>query len=192
VSFDWRKVAKVKQVNPQLTVGTLFTTWYADVFQRPTQMLTKWFPKYKQCWKDAPSDSVNWFKFALQTGIVFKLSGSSSFDSNLDLYSDHRYSNNTVEMLRRNYGQNVSSGFYTMYSMGDSEEQHIEAEYKLLRLMEAGGAERVITDNVPRAKRFLRKRNAMKKKDKPLCSSGSIATSNILLFVALLCFLFAQ
>ena len=40
-------------------------------------------------------------------------------------------------MLRRNYGQNVSSGFYTMYSMGDSEEQHIEAEYKLLRLMEA-------------------------------------------------------
>ena len=40
-------------------------------------------------------------------------------------------------MLRRNYGQNVSSGFYTMYSMGDSEEQHIQAEYKLLRLMEA-------------------------------------------------------
>ena len=38
VSFDWRKVAKVKQVNPQLTVGTLFTTWYADVFPRPTQV----------------------------------------------------------------------------------------------------------------------------------------------------------
>jgi len=159
VSFDFRKVHRVKKENPELTVGTLFTTWYADVFDKPTKMLVKAFPKYEQCWKDAPSNKLDWFKFALQSGLVFKLSGSTSFDSNLDLYSDIRYSNDTVATIRKNYGASTSTGFYTMYSMADDELEHFKAEIKLVKLLTEGGAERIITDDVPRVKKFLKKMN---------------------------------
>ena len=36
VSFDRRKVHQVKKRYPEITAGTLFTTWYADV--KPTQV----------------------------------------------------------------------------------------------------------------------------------------------------------
>ncbi len=93
----------------------------------------------------------------LHTGLVFKLSKSSSFDCNLDLYTDTRYSNNTVDMMRVSYGPAISTGFYTMYSMGNLEWQNVEGERKLLKLLKEGGGERVITDNVPRVKEFLKK-----------------------------------
>ena len=121
------------------------------------QLLLKEFPEYRQCWLDAPTDKVEWFKFMLQTSLVFKLSGSSSFDSNLDMYSDTRFSNNTVDMMKENYSADISTGFYTMYSMGNFEFQNIEGEKKLVKLLGEGGGERIISDNVPRAKAFLEK-----------------------------------
>ncbi len=40
VSFDPRKVHQVKTHYPSITAGTLFTTWYADVLEKPTQVIS--------------------------------------------------------------------------------------------------------------------------------------------------------
>ena len=148
-------------------------------------MLIKAFPKYTQCWKDAPTDKLNWFKFALYSGLVFKLSGSSSFDSNLDLYNNPKYSNDTVAMMRVNYRPDVSTGFYTMYSMANEEESNLRDETKLLSLLKQGGGERVISDNVPRVLKFLKK-NSDTKEEGPRCAAGYRVVSSSLLAIPLL------
>ena len=156
ISFDVRKVHRVKSINSNLTVGTLFTSNY-NTMPKPTTQMINTFPKYRQCFLDAPSDAIGYFNFVLKTGLPFKLSGSSSFDCNINLYNNKIFSNNTIAMMRKNYSPDISTGFYTVYSMSNTESENKENEIKLKELLKEGGGERLISDNVPRLRRFLKK-----------------------------------
>ena len=155
VSFDFHKVYAVKQRNPKITVGTLFSPSKISVSKEV--WLAVWFPSFMQCAIDAPNDTFGMFQFVLQTGFPFKYSGSASFDTNIDLYDNAKYSNNTLEMLRRNYNPDISTGFYTVYSMSKTETQNLQDEVKLKNLFAQGGGERMITDDVPRLSKLMGK-----------------------------------
>ena len=157
VSFDFHKVYAVKQRNPKITVGTLFSPNKISV--RKEVWLAAWFPSFMQCAIEAPNDTFGMFQFVLQKGFPFKYSGSVSFDTNIDLYDNPRYSNNTLEMLRRNYNSNISTGFYTVYSMSKTETQNLQDEVKLKNLFAQGGGERMITDDVTRLRKLMGKKS---------------------------------
>ena len=59
-------------------------------------------------------------------------------------------------MIRVNCNPDVGTELKTMYSVENAEWQNVEGEKKLLKLLEEGRRERVISDNVPRSKEFLK------------------------------------
>ena len=59
-------------------------------------------------------------------------------------------------MMRRNYSPDIVTGFYTMYSMWKLEVENKENEIRLKKLL-GEGLTFVVTDNVPRLRRFLGK-----------------------------------
>lgn len=154
VSFDFRKVAAVKNANPRITVGTLFTQKYSTKTKSQYQKANV-FEELNQCLQDAPSDPFELFQFILNYGLLFKASGSSSLDTDILLYNNPKYSNDTLKEIRQNYGNNVSTGFYTIYSMSKTKEENMKDEKKLKQLNAQGGGQRMITDDVPRLRKFL-------------------------------------
>ncbi|XP_066918432.1 uncharacterized protein [Clytia hemisphaerica] len=156
VSFDFRKVKVVKAINPNITVGTLFSQKFADK-PKSRYLEMKELGNLEQCVKDGPEDTLEFFKFVLQSGLFFKQAGSSSFDCDIKLYNNPKYLNKTLPTLRQNYSRTVSTGFYTIYSMGKTEEQHLIDERKALQLIKQGGGQRFITDDVKRARSLLGK-----------------------------------
>lgn len=159
VSFDFRKVAAVKKWNPKIVVGTLFTQKFMPVEKSHYEVAAKSLGNFSQCLQNAPIDNLGFSQFILNTGLLFKASGSSSFDCDINLYNNTSYSNNTLETLRQNYGNGISTGFYTIYSMSKTEEQNTEDEKKLKMLQLDGGGQRMITDDVPRLRKFLKSSN---------------------------------
>lgn len=177
VSFDFRKVKVVKETYPNITVGTLFSQKFAGKSKNDYLQIGG-FENLKQCVKDGPDKPAELFQFVFQSGIYFKESGSSSLDCDLKLYNNPLYSNNTIQSLRHNYSSTISSGFYTMYSVGKSEEQNVLDEKKARSLIQLNGGQRFITDDVKRARKFLGKTS----------SSGSIvvqSTTQMILMVSL-------
>ena len=167
VSFDFHKVYAVKQRNPKITVGTLFSPSKISIPKEA--WLAEWFPSFMQCAIEAPNDTFGIFQFVLQAGLPFKYSGSASFDTNIDLYDNAKYSNNTLEMLRRNYNPDISTGFYTVYGMFKTETQNLQDEVKLKNLYAQGGGERMITDDVTRLRKLMEKEStAVKMNGQPL------------------------
>ena len=180
VSFDFRKVKVVKETNPNITVGTLFTQKFAGK-SKYDYLQIEGFDNLEQCIKDGPDEPVELFRFVFQSGIYFKESGSSSLDCDLKLYDNPLYSNNTIKTLRQNYSSTISSGFYTMYSVGKKEKQNVLDEKKARTLIQLNGGQRFITDDVKRALKFLGK-----------TSSGSSAMHDgkqMILMVSLFIFL---
>jgi len=154
VSFDIRKVKAIKDLNDNITVGTLFTQKHS-VIPKSRYLEMKELGDLQQCVQDAPNDTIQFFQFVLQSGLLFKQSGSSSFDCDIKLYNNPAYSNNTIDTLRKNYGAEISTGFYTMFSMGKSEGENSRDAEKAKLLIESGGGQRFITDDVERARNFL-------------------------------------
>ena len=164
VSFDFRKVKVVKDTNPNITVGTLFTQKFASKSKNDYLQIGG-FGNLKQCVKDGPDEPAELFQLIFESGIYFKVSGSSSLDCDLKLYDNPLYSNHTIQTLRHNYSSTISSGFYTMYSLGKKEQQNVLDEKKARTLIQLNGGQRIITDDVKRVRKFLSKTS----------SSGSIA-----------------
>ena len=156
VSFDFRKVKVVKETNSNITVGTLFTQKFATR-SKSEYLQMKGLGNLEQCVKDGPDESMEFFRFVFQSGIFFKQSGSSSLDCDLKLYYNPLYSNNSIQTLRHNYSRTISTGFYTMYSVGKTEQQNLLDEKKALKLIQMGSGQRFITDDVKRARKFLGK-----------------------------------
>lgn len=154
VSFDFRKIAAVKRANPRITTGTLFTQKFSNKPKSLYQAVNE-FQSLNRCLQDAPNDPLELFKFVLNYGLLFKASGSSSFDTDIVLYNNPSYSNTTLKTLRQSYGNNVSTGFYTVYSMSKTEEENKKDEIKLKQLFAQGGGQRMITDDVPRLRKLL-------------------------------------
>lgn len=148
ISFDYRKIAVVKSHNPNIVVGTL----YSHKFSTYPKLLRarEYFPALSNCIADAPTDPFGYFKFTLNSGLLFKASGSSSIDCDITLYNNAKYSNDTIAMMHKNYSPDISTGFYTVYSLSKTEKQNKQDEIKTKELIKQGGGHRLITDDVPR------------------------------------------
>lgn len=177
VSFDYRKLKAVKQFNNNITVGTLFTPKMSKT-PKSEYLKMKELGDLQQCVQDAPNDTAQFFQFVLQSGLFFKQSGSSSFDCDILLYDNPAYSNKTLDTLRRNYGSEISTGFYTMFNMGKTESYNTRVAEKAKLLVESGGGQRFITDDVERSRKLLGRSSSVGMK---LVHSTTLLIFNVLI-----------
>lgn len=116
----------------------------------------------KDCLKNISTQS-DYGKFILESAAVVKAIGASSLDMDYDMYNNRKYSSNTYQMFKNNYGPNFSYGAWTIYKMKFSEKQLDDSEKKVQNLID-NGAERLYTDDIPRLlkklKRPVRKNSA--------------------------------
>ena len=167
VSFDPLKSLAAKRENPNLVVGTFYeekywkenSAWYATV----KQMLKTHFPGLKTCLDAIPNDR-SLMDFLFEKGSIFKSINASFVDMQFTIYDNKQFSNNTFKTLRDNYNKKISAGAWTIYSMKLNETETEATEAQVAHLVKEG-AERLITDDVPRLRRKLCRTSAANAKE---------------------------
>ena len=160
VSFDPQKSNAAKQENGDLVVGTFYsqsywsksTQTYVDI-KNALQKL----PGLATCFQQqtAPISSDRSFMDNLfESGTFFKSINASFVDMEYTIYDNPAVSNNTFATLRKNYNPKISAGAWTIYSMKLDAKKTEATESRVQSLIDQG-AERLITDDVPRLRKKL-------------------------------------
>ena len=166
VSFDPLKSLAAKRENPNLVVGTFYeekywkqdSAWYAAC-----KRMLKTYPGLKTCLDAIPNDR-SLMDFLFEKGSVFKSINASFVDMQFTIYDNKKFSNNTFKTLRDNYNNKISAGAWTIYSMKLNETETEATEAQVAHLIKEG-AERLITDDVPRLRRKLGRTSAANVKE---------------------------
>ena len=153
ISFDYRKLQAAKIENQNLVVGNLFMNDFSTIPK--TSWKLDMFPELTQCIFDAPNETLDFYNFLIESGVLSKATGASLFLAGLNVYEEKQLPNNTLTMLKKNYRQDVNSGFYTAYSLYNTEKQNLAYQAKYKSLV-SQGAEVLITDDVGRLREFLK------------------------------------
>jgi len=167
VSFDFMKSLAAKRENPDLVVGSFYSTsywnkdtaWYSSVKKH-----LKTLPGLSTCLDALPSNR-SLMDFLFEKGSVFKSINASFVDMDYKIYGNKSINKDAVKTLRDNYNKKLSFGAWTIYSMSMSNAQIEASEDKVQALIDKG-AERLITDDIARLRKKL-KRNI----GEQLCSS---------------------
>ena len=167
VSFDFMKSLAAKRENPDLVVGSFYSTsywnkdtaWYSGLKKQ-----LKTLPGLSTCLDALPSNR-SLIDFLFEKGSVFKSINASFVDMDYKIYSNKSINKDAVKTLRDNYNKKLSFGAWTIYSMSMDSAQ-IEASEDQVQALIDKGAERLITDDIARLRKKL-KRNI----GKQLCSS---------------------
>lgn len=167
VSFDFMKSLAAKRENPNLVVGSFYSTrywketpgWYANVKKQ-----LKTFPGLETC-LDALPNNRSLVDFLFEKGSLFKSINASFVDMDYKIYSDKTINKNAVKTLRDNYNKKLSFGAWTIYSMKMSSKEMDASEGKVQGLIDQG-AERLITDDIPRLRKKLGRNSSLQ-----FCSS---------------------
>ncbi|XP_065670356.1 uncharacterized protein LOC124818651 isoform X5 [Hydra vulgaris] len=93
--------------------------------------------------------------------LIPKTGGASLFIAGLNVYEERPLPNNTLTVLKNNYRNDINSGFYTAYSMYNTEDQNLAFQTKYKTLF-SQGAELLITDDVRRLRKLLQSSSAHK------------------------------
>lgn len=167
VSFDPLKSMAAKQENPNLVVGSFYkeqywkesSYWYGGC----KQMLKNHYPGMKTCVDAIPNDR-SLMDFLFEKGSIFKSINASFVDMQFTIYDNKQFSNNTFKTLRDNYNNKISAGAWTIYSMKLDEKETEATEAQVAHLIKEG-AERLITDDVPRLRKKLGRKSAANVKE---------------------------
>ena len=154
VSFDFMKSLAAKRENPNLVVGSFYSTkywnrnaaWYTDLKKQ-----LKKFPGLETCLDPLPSNR-SLIDFLFKKGSIFKSINASFVDMDYRIYGNKTISKNTIKTLQDNYSKDISFGAWTVYSMSMDSAQ-IEASEGEIQNLISKGAERLITDDIPRLKK---------------------------------------
>ena len=156
VSFDFMKSLAAKRENPNLVVGSFYSTkywnkdskWYSDLKKQ-----LKTFPGLETCLDSLPNNR-SLIDFLFEKGSVFKSINASFVDMDYKIYSNKTINKDTVKTLKDNYNKKVSFGAWTIYSMSMNAAQIEASEAEVQKLVDQG-AERLITDDIPRLRKKL-------------------------------------
>ncbi|XP_065058703.1 uncharacterized protein LOC135686407 [Rhopilema esculentum] len=176
VSFDFLKSLSAKLENPNLVVGSFYeeqywqqdSVWYSSL----KRQLKESFPGLGTCLDGLPNDR-SLMDFVFKKGSIFKSMNASFVDMQFTVYNNKKFSNNTFKTLRDNYNEKISFGAWTVYSMKLNSAE-TDATEKQVQLLIDNGAERLITDDVPKLRKKLSK------------SSANAQTESLLLVFSLL------
>ena len=182
VSFDPLKSLAAKRENPSLVVGTFYeedywkasSSWYAGW----KQLMKTHYPGLRTCLDAIPNDR-SLIDFLFEKGSIFKSINASFVDMEFTIYDNKQFSNNTFKTLRDNYSKKISAGAWTIYSMKLNETETEATEAQVAHLIKEG-AERLITDDVPRLRKKLGRTSAASVKE---------ASVGLLIFVSMIAIL---
>ena len=181
-SFDPLKSLAAKQENPNLVVGTFYTELYWKVhnswYVACKGMMKNHYPGLRTCLDAIPNDR-SLIDFLFEKGSIFKSINASFVDMEFTIYDNKQFSNNTFKTLRDNYSKKISAGAWTIYSMKLNETETEATEEQVAHLIKEG-AERLITDDVPRLRKKLGRTSAASVKE---------ASVGLLIFVAMIAIL---
>ena len=156
VSFDPVKVWAAKKQNPNLVTGSFYST---GDWERDMANMNKLKSQYQtefgltNCLSKAPNGRA-FMEFLFNSGTIFKAINASFLDMDYKIYDNPKYTNNTFATLRKNYSPKVSAGAWTIYNMKMTSKE-IEASEKQVQSLIDQGAERLITDDVPKLRKKL-------------------------------------
>ena len=161
VSFDFMKSLAAKRENPNLVVGSFYSTKYwsgnAALYAHLKKQL-KTFPGLGSCLDSLPNNR-SLMDFLFEKGSVFKSINASFVDMDYKIYSNKTIKKDTVKTLRDNYNKKISFGAWTIYSMSMDSAQIKASEGQVQTLINKG-AERLITDDIPRLLKKLGRSDA--------------------------------
>lgn len=161
VSFDFMKSLAAKRENPNLVVGSFYSTKYwiqSPQWYRELKVHLRMLPGLETC-LDALPNNRSLIDFLFEKGSVFKAMNASFVDMDYKIYSNKSINKDAVKTLRDNYNKKVSFGAWTIYSMSMDATQ-IEASESDVQSLIDQGAERLITDDIPRLRNKLGRNSA--------------------------------
>ncbi|XP_047145635.1 uncharacterized protein LOC124818651 isoform X1 [Hydra vulgaris] len=159
ISFDYRKIRAAKKENENLVVGSLVMNDFSLIPKSSWDLGL--FPELQQCFFEAPNNTLDFYHFLIESGILFKAAGASLFIAGLNVYEERPLPNNTLKVLKSNYRNDINSGFYTAYSMYNTEDQNLAFQTKY-KTLSSQGVEILITDDVERLRKLLQNSSAHK------------------------------
>ena len=156
-SFDPFKLYHAREELNELNTCFLVSKYYWDskAYENASKTGIVHLKGLKDCVKNISADE-DYGKFILESTAVVKAIGASSLDMDYDIYNNKKYSSNTYQMFKNNYGPNFSYGAWTIYKMRFDEKQLDDSEMKVQNLID-NGAGRLYTDDIPRLLKKLKR-----------------------------------
>ena len=148
-SFDPFKLYYARKELNQLNTCFLVSKEYWDdmTFLTASNASLAHLEGLKDCLRAISSS--NYGKFILETPAVVKAIGASNLDMDYDIYNNPKYSKDTYNMFKKNYGPKFSYGAWTIFKMKFNVKKLDDSEKKLQNLID-NGADRLYTDDIPR------------------------------------------
>ena len=172
-SFDPFKILAAKDKNSALVVGMFYNKgmWKEKTANHMKKVMVG-LPGMKDCVNKAPN-GTSFMKFLFENGAMLKATNASFLLMDYDIFDNSKYSNNTFQVFRENYGSHFSFGAFVIDHLKFTEAKKKEDEKKIDKLLK-NKVSCLATDDVPR---LLKKLGRPTTPSKPSTSQASTITS---------------
>merc|ERR1712141_840542 len=163
VSFNYYATLSAKRANPHLAIGTFYVEmgWRlpSALYRLINLQLSRLLPGLKDCLKTLPSSNRT-LGYFLTTGSLEKSIQASFAFIMPNIFNNPEYggpmNNNTMQMVRGNYGRKFvvgTGGFYDIHLPKEKIRSSLETHKRVIKL----GVKMIFTDDLIKTKRLVRK-----------------------------------